>query len=267
MASIDIAQALSSLILINPNRPVGYQPQGDGQTLPNFLFDYEGENRAALQSTITDHFVEDNTSINDHIALAPEKITVSGFIGELNDISPLAIAPLEIAAEKLLLISAYEPELTITGLNAYNKAKQAYAAAQAVANAAVATFSSISATEITGSESIADLQSLRNANANQNRQQIAFRQFYSYWRLRTLFTVQTPWAVFKNMAIENLRVIQNADSEEFSTFELTFKIIRFAETARGVSGLKSRSKNQGDQLIDFGTYSPEESISLSSRIA
>jgi len=62
----------------NPKNTVGYQPQnpqnllgqiGGGQ--PALLFHYEGEQRATIESDITDHYVEDNTAIQDQIALRP----------------------------------------------------------------------------------------------------------------------------------------------------------------------------------------------------
>src|SRR6185312_8744514 len=96
LASITTAAtALSNLILVNPQKTIGYQPQNapsnNGQTAqlgPSLLFHYEGEQTASLESDITDHYIENNTAIQDQIALKPVIITTHGFIGELNDIPP-----------------------------------------------------------------------------------------------------------------------------------------------------------------------------------
>src|SRR6266576_7254366 len=93
------ATALSNLILVSPQTTIGYQPQNtptqNGQTNqppPALLFHYEGEQTASLQSDITDHYIEDNTALQDQIALKPEETTTHGFIGELNDVAPPALA-------------------------------------------------------------------------------------------------------------------------------------------------------------------------------
>jgi hypothetical protein len=282
------AQALSNLILVNPQKKVGYQPQPqdskDGlipPQLPKFLFHYEGENVVNLDSDITDHYVEDNTSIEDQIALTPEMITVQGFIGELNNVVPEELEALKLAAEKLTIIGAYTPELTTTGLIAYNNALQLYQTSQAAKNAAVASWNSITGQDpqsvLTGTETDAELESIRNRTSGQNKQQKAFNQFYGYWRQRTLFTVQTPWAIFKNMAIKNLKATQSDDNKEITSFEITFKIMRFAESQVNFSDGESvqldasqtqgRAFDQSSQTVDLGTSTPQESISLTSALA
>ena len=82
------ATALGDLILVTPNKPVGYQAQKQIQrtadktiSLPqdeSFFFDYEGEQSVSLTSDITDHFIEVNTAIQDQIALRPEECLTAG---------------------------------------------------------------------------------------------------------------------------------------------------------------------------------------------
>lgn len=50
-------------------------------------------------------------------------------------------------------------------------------------------------------------------------------------RLRTLFTIQTPWAIFEDMAILNLRAIQDESTRMITDFEVSFKQINIASTA------------------------------------
>lgn len=269
------ATGLSNLILVTPQKTVGYQPQlkptktgaPQQQQPPALLFNYEGEQSISLQSDITDHFVEDNTAIQDQIALRPEKITTTGFIGELNDVSPRALALLKFAADKLTVISAYAPVLSVTALIAYNTAFQIYQTGSNVLNSAVASWSSLSGsggtTTINGTD--IDLQK------NQNKQQVAFQQFYGYWRDRTLFTVQTPWAIFQNMAIESLRAMQDAETRVITNFEITFKLMRFASTitengpiiSTDITNFQSRLANQAAGLTDLGTSTPVPDIGLS----
>ena len=277
------AGALSNLILIDPQKVIGIQPQKDTSGLgavfdvltggpPKFLFHYEGENTISLTSDITDHYVEDNTAIQDQSALSPEKVKVSGFIGELNDVVPEAVAFLKTIAEKLTVLSPYEPELTADALRAYNAAFQAYNAAKAVVNSAVASWASITGTgggvTITGSESQAELALLGRDKVSQTKQQVAFQQFYGYWRQRTLFTVQTPWAIFKNMAIESLTAVQDPDTDKITNFEIEFKIMRFAQSLLDGGGLVSgRLSEQASAVVDLGTSTPAQSLDLIGALA
>lgn len=270
------AQALSNLVLVSPQKTIGYQPQNKnsqtGQQPPALLFHYEGEQTVALESDITDHFIEDNTAIADQIALKPEIVTTHGFIGELNNVPPKALALLQFLANKLTAVDAYTPVLSQTALIAYNEAFLAYQVAQNVITAGVSAWSSLTGQDgenVIGSNGIgnqfnADTGEVKN---NQSKQQIAFQQFYGYWRSRTLFTVQTPWAVFQNMAIKSLRAIQDAETRMITDFEVQFKMMRFASTTStaGIAAiLQGRAAAQAAGLVDLGTTTPSPSIGVSS---
>lgn len=264
------ANALSNLILVKPNDNTGYRPQdAEGNLLgTELLFHYEGENTASLTSEITDHFVEDNTVINDQIALKPEIITVQGFIGELNNIVPESLKPLRFAAEKLQILSAYTPALSISAQVAYNTAEQLYRTAQTT-KAAIDSWRTVNLSgqqvNVIGSNGLRD----QRPNQTQTKQQVAFQQFYGYWRTRTLFTIQTPWAIFSNMAIQSLRAIQSEETRMITDFEITFKMMRFAQVVRSNaiyenSQFQGRALNQGATETNLGVQNPVDSIGLSS---
>lgn len=255
------AQALSNLILVTPQEQIGIQPQAkseiDGQSIQQprkFLFNYEGEQQINLQSDITDHFIEDNTAIQDQIALRPETITTNGFIAELNNVVPPELRPLRLAADKLTPLTAFQPELSTTAELVYANAFQIYQTARLAAASAVQAWKSIQG----------------GGGQPQTKQAQAFQEFYGYWKDRTLFTVQTPWAVFKDMAILNLRAMQPEDSNTYSEFQITFKAIRIAETFSVAADnlydfnqFQGRAFNQGAPEINKGVQSPVSAEPLS----
>lgn len=283
------ATALSNLVLVSPQATIGYQPvanggQNSGSVLagltggllggaqpPALLFHYEGEQTVSLQSDITDHYVEDNTAIQDQWALKPERITTHGFIGELNDIAPKALQILKTLADKLTVIDAYTPDLSATALIAYDEAFLLYQVGANAVNSAVSAWSSINGTN---GENVINSRGLQpgafnpatgTISNNQTKQQVAFQQFYGYWKSRTLFTVQTPWAVFQNMAIENVEAIQGEDTTMISDFKVTFKMIRTTQAAdtNGLAPIISgRAGQQASGLTDLGTSTPAPSISV-----
>jgi len=267
------ATNLGNLIVVTPSQTQGYQPQNppnaDGTPSKlvqpkSFLFDYEGEQTSDLVSDITDHYIEDNTAIQDQIALNPVRVTTKGFVSELNDVPPIFLKTLKQITQKLTAIGSYAPGISATALLAYNQAFQAYQIATNLVNAAVSAWSSLSGgggtSVISGEGDFPIVLQL-----NQNKQQTAFQLFYGYWQTRTLFTVQTPWAIFQNMAIEKIHVIQSEDTPTFSTFECTFKQIRTVQSATTLpQSAKSQGRlaNQSSPASSQGVSTPPSRLSL-----
>lgn len=278
VAGATAAASLANLALVipqnDPSATKGYQPlniptdndtTNTMQDLPDaLLFHYEGENNVSLESDITDHFVEDNTAIEDQIGLRPETVTVTGFIGELNNVLPLPLQILQTINNNLQLVTPYQPSVSQTGQNAINAAFYAYQVASTIASSATSAWNSLAQTEgsAVGNSQISVLTV--GAQAVQNKQQLMFQQFYGYWANRNLFNIQTPWAIFTNMAIKSLRTIQDAETRTISSFEVTFKKIRTATTQiTSVSLLAAgRAATQSAGLTNLGTTAGVPGASL-----
>lgn len=257
------ALTLSNLILVSPQGTVGYQPQNapsysknTAAQPPALIFNYEGEQVATLSSDITDHYIENNSAIQDQIALKPETITTQGFVGELNNVPPGLLAPLKTIADKLVAIGAYAPQVSVTAALAYANAFAAYQIAESLLNTGVSIWGVVTGS---GGESVINGSGL-DSSSNQNQQQKYFQQFYGYWKNRTLFTVQTPWAVFQDMAIESLRAVQDADTRMITDFEITFKLMRFASTLTvltqlDASNFQGRAAASASGVVDMGVSS------------
>jgi hypothetical protein len=279
VAATSATTAIANLLMVSPQNTVGYQPgtpsnsltSPDGSvspapTPPPILFHYEGEQDLTSETDITDHFIEDNTALQDNIAHKPIVVSTHGFIGELNNVPPAALGVLQQAAQKLTSIGAYAPQLSETATLAYNEAFFLYQTATDAATALVSTWSSLSG----GAQSVIGPNGLV-IGANQNLQQTYFQQFYYYQQNNVLFTIQTPWAVLQNMAIWKLRPVQDDVTDVITDFNVTFKMIRTAETASASSLGNSATVSYGSQLnsqasplTNLGTSTPMSSISLGS---
>lgn len=265
------AQTLNNLILVWPQQKTGYQPQeklfgGNTAAEERFLFDYEGQQQIVLRSQITSNWVEENYSANDHIALEPDVIRTTGYIGEVNNVTPEELQILETAASKLTTISAFEPQLSISAIKAYDKAMQAYQALEIAKRASVPAWNGIGGPQSDGPLQIEQGQSVDSLVESiaegraQGKQQLAFQKFYAYRKSRTLFTVQTPWAIFKDCAIEELIATQDEDTMYVTSFELTFKPIMVAYTSvvPNIEGYQGRTyfqaapeSSSGVQAVDY----------------
>lgn len=245
--------------MVIPSQTVGYAPglptdlfNPDGTAaIPLFLpfpiiFHYEGEQSVTSDADITDHYIEDNTAIHDQIALKPVTITTHGFIGELNDVPPLALQLLrKQVLNRLTAIGAYAPRASLTATIAYDEAFFFYQTASNAANAAVSAFSSIAGT----GETVIGGSLGTTFAPNQNKQQTYFQQFYFYQQNRTPFTIQTPWAVFENMFILHLQPVQDESTAVITDFHVTFKMVRTNQAAAlGGLGNIGSAINQSGQL-------------------
>jgi hypothetical protein len=224
--AVNAATGLSNLIIAIPEDQ-GISPEYEvqaGQKPPEkFLFDFNGEQSITLKSDITDHFVEDNSSLQDHIGLPPENIRTHGFIGELKDFAPDAPEFIRDGRDKLIGVSSYAPAISVTMLVNYNRAFQVYQAAKLANSAVVSRWNSLSsaAPQVEGNAEF---------GATQNSQQKAFQKFYGYYKKRTLFKVQTPWAIFRHCAIEMMQFTQSGDTVNISDVECHFKPINYASS-------------------------------------
>ena len=242
------AAGLSGLILVSPipTANIGIQPVSlipNTALTPGFLFHYEAENNVILESDITVHFSESNNPLQDHIALKPETIKTSGFIGEVNDIIPPIAQAAESAATKLALLAAYSPAISATANLVYQNALETANVAAAVGQVAVSAFTSIT--------------------QGQTKQAIAFNQFYGWWQQRQLFKVQTPWAIFNNVAIKMLSAIQGEDTDKITNFEVTFMPMRFATSGgTNTSIMQGRLSAQASTPVNLGTSTPLPSTGL-----
>ncbi len=213
------ANAAADLIMVSPDQYTGFSDmETSTRTTKGFLFQIVGDETVNLSSDITDHYVEDNSSLQDHIALRPLTITVSGFVGELNNVVPDLLSVPKNIVDRLGTLQAYVPSLTNTARRAFNLAQQVYSLGEKVIKAGAIGL---------GIEV-------------QTAQEKAFADLYQYYKNRTLFYIATPFGQFESMAIQNLVANQSPDSKSISDFTITFKQVKFAQTKTASKGTSSR---------------------------
>ena len=252
------ATAIAGILLVSPKTVIGYQPTGGTNIIgmpnilqPPLIFHYEGEQDVSLESDITDHYIETNEAVQDQVSLKPILINTHGFIGELTDIADSKIlGKLKTVASSLYLLSAYTPGLSVDALLAYNTAFQVYQLGSSIYNAGVAAFSSA------------------GLSGMQNKQQTYFTKFYGYWLQKMLFDVQTPWATFHNCIISKLRAVQDAETSMITDFNITFKVMRFADQAtEGFVDMQGRAAVKGSPSTNNGTVTTTSSTSLAGALS
>lgn len=195
--------------------------------LGGFIFDIEGEADTRLDSDITDHYVEDNSAVQDHIALKPIRVTLRNYVGELVDRRDNTTnTALQQVTQKLTVLNSYLPVLTPGAQQAYD----IISGNQSLPSPDV--LSALSPDNIAQSvSSAADLYGMaQNLLPPTTRQQQAYEFFSALRTAKILTAVQTPHAFLTNMVIESIMAIQNPDTKDMSDFTITLKQIRFAST-------------------------------------
>lgn len=182
-----------------------------------FIFDIFGDESVSLSSEITDHTIEDNSKIQDHITLKPKKIMLRGYVGEVvyrdtNIFSGIA----QKLNEKLSFLDAFAP-------TAASQAQQTITSIANKANMFVDTVKEAVNNQL-GAWSL-----IENNPLFQTKQEQAFQYFSKLWENKVLVSVQTPFEYFENMAIESVFALQHENSKHISDFGITLKQITKAQ--------------------------------------
>lgn len=209
----DALSVLDKQAIVRPNNP----PPG----IAGFLFDIPGDEELRLRTAITQHYLEDNTPVQDMAALQPEEIKLRGLIAELSTGLPSLPAPVPVPNTLPL-----NPVIIPTP-----SAGQAQAAASAGAAETAAQSAALSTQTAYSYQ-----QSISPQQPNQTRQSNALGYFYQLWKGRMTFSVETPFGIMNNMMITDAHVVQEADSREKSNFTIVFQKIRTVGAAIVQSG-------------------------------
>ena len=215
--------------------------------ISGFIFDVEGETRIQHTSNITDNYVESNAAVQDHVAVAPTKLNLTRYVGELVDtIEDDPRSEIAQLVAKLAPIVAFAPQLT-----------------QAASFVKGAINGETSFNEQTLSEADNLYALFQNLNPNASKKQRAYLYFKALQEKSIPISVQTPFSYFQNMAIESLIATEDEDTRDIATFSLVLKELRFAsiETVNfDPKKFQNRSKSQQAPLAKNGRASGKQGL-------
>jgi hypothetical protein len=202
--------------------------------IEGFLFDVPLTENITMSSNITSHYIEDNSTMQDHIALNPISITLTGKIGELVYTKEQGLTFLSAIVDRLLPLGILSPKQGLRATKAIADAKQVLSAVESVKK----TFNSLS--------------DVFNDKPSLNKQQNAFNKFEEYFNGRARLCIETPWRTYGNMVIESFAADQDKETTEETTFTLTFKQVRFVSTTVNTGTLLGRIKEQISEPLNQG---------------
>ncbi len=232
--------------------------------LAGFIFDIPKETRIKLESDSTNHFAEDNTALQDHVALKPIEINTGGFVSELKYTIEDPKSEIQELTERLTTINAYIPALT----TAARSTREAITASRAD------TISEDTLGKATNS-AIDIYKAYKDINSPDTEQARAFNFFRALRDARQLVAIDTPWGFFNNLEIKSLTASQNSETKSITEFNMILKEFRTVKTqfvdaefqeftGRGLtqrSGQQDQGKAQGTQNDSSTLFEVKDSIS------
>lgn len=204
----DVANSLVNKYIVAPASALG---------IAGFIFSVEKETKVQLDCDITDHYVENNSARQDHIALKPERLTLSGYIGEVVNEVQKSETTLQTLTKKLTVINSYLPILT-------------GAARQLKTNLFSQKTSPTDYLDASINSGVTLYQTFKQLNPPPTKQAQAFNFFRALKNARQLVSVTTPYTFYVNMAIESISFIQPEDSNGYSDVMVTLKEFRTVQT-------------------------------------
>ena len=201
--------------------------------IAGFIFDRAKESNVVLANEITQHYTEDGSPVQDHIARKPEEITLSGYVGEYKNIVSGQPSRIEKATQKLTTLGSYLPPLTDAAKAIYNGLKGNNESAM------LSGWVGSNASNVINT-GLDVFKAYKNINMPGNDQQKAFLFFEALRNSNALFTVETPWRTYTDMAIKSLRAFQDERTADITQFEVTMIKFRTVET-----GIESFINSQG----------------------
>lgn len=219
-----------------------------------FYFDILNEHSLSIQNSITDNYIENNTSIQDYIAQAPITISLRGMIGEVVYVPPMnALNKIDSAfaqrfgttiTDKLGPITALLPSvsnITQAARNAVQYAEASYRRYKKIIN----SFGE-GTTRLTRLENVYD--HLRNLRDNND-----------------LLIVETPYQVFDNMAIQSI-TLRQGNTKYSSDIEITLKQINYASTRTTEPNEDVMAKYNATQRTEEANHGKAQGVNVDNTI-
>lgn len=211
---IDSLQSALTQYVVSPLNAFG---------IGGFVFDVEGQSTANLTAEVTDHYAENNSFLQDNIAVRPKQYILRGYVGELVDrVNTDGTSTIATLTQKLTEVNAMLPQLSAGVQQAQGL----------FAGGGFSSFGSAIDT-LTAADSLGGISSLYGAVKNllpATKQQAAFQFFKSLWMSKILVSLQTPFEFISSMAVINVIAIQQEPSNSIMDFAITLKEIRYAQT-------------------------------------
>lgn len=231
--------------------------------ISGFKFHIVQNEQINLESDITDHYVDSNTPVQDHIAKKPVVITVNGYQGEyFYTVHPIQTM-LSKVVSTLKLVDVFKPKFS----DATKQIKEKWQKNQeTLANAKIDYGEAglkvpLKEKIITTGQTFNDLDLFKyfqNLYKLKSRQTQAYYFFKALWNMGVPFSLETRWERYDNMLIQKLRPLGD-NTADITDFAITFKQINITSTqVTKIENAAGRLKEQLAKTTEKGVDKGQE---------
>lgn len=222
--------------------------------IAGFKFNIPQREQIKLHNEVTDHYVDTNRPVQDHIAARPVTITLQGLQGDyfysVNQIEDT----LAKVVPTMALVKQFLPKLSAATMqikSAYNKkaldlsfAKDIYNQGLSVGDKLGLGFKVLNETDV-----FAIFQQLYKLKSPQTR---AFFFFESLANSKAIFSVETTYKRYNYMVITDIQALRD-ENADITDFTLTFKQINVtASLVRDLNNAAGRTREQLAKEVNKG---------------
>lgn len=208
-----------------------YNPYVDRRIEYVFRSGFINSDKLDLEADITDHYVEDNSTVQDHMAIKPIRYTVRGIIGE-KVFTPLEPYEYQVPSKNISklatatnLLSTLSPTLSSymqTAVAAYNYVEDSYKRYAGTISNIKDFFSKNKTGRTINATSTNDV-------IKDSKQERALNEILIFQQKRTLVDIDSPYGYFSNFLIESA-YIEQTDTIWKSELVVNLKEYRSVET-------------------------------------
>lgn len=209
-----------------------FKPRIRPAGINGFLFDIPLNDEVKYTAQVTDHYVEGNFAIHDHVAIEPIRITTTGVLCELVYEETPIERLLSQYMDTLGLISVFGVQLGKAGIGGGVFAQPNFGLSAsypaAVRSILVEAHRAKAAFDKTKDAYENLMAWLATGTGAGTRQQNGYDELVAMFKGRTIGSVDTPWESFDDMIIESLVFNQDETTRDATTVTVTFKQIKMA---------------------------------------
>ncbi|AWI10315.1 phage baseplate protein [Ereboglobus luteus] len=266
----DVTQTAGTFSALSKKFTALVRPDNAPPGIAGYVFNIVQDDTVELTSDISQYVMEDKKIAQDNITLKPASVQVTGLVAEVHSTPPAFLGEVLPYVQALDPIAAYVPRFATSANKIYNEAERIEREGRKVWQQAKNLWSLYKNTYSTEQENIAKNRAVKGAASDyktynkdeertqlESRQKEAFEFFHHLWVNKQLVTVETPWGIYNDMAIESLSVKQTGTSSYTSTFTMKFRHIRIIGDTKAEAPEKEaapgRFKNLKSKVAAIGT--------------
>lgn len=216
--------------------------------IAGFKFHIPKQEQIKMQAEVTDHYIDTNQAVQDHVALKPITISLNGYQGDyfysvnqIEDTIAAVVPTLSLVKQFLPKVSAATKQIKAK----YYQTLKSKAFVKSIydknTNILDNISSGIDAVLLNNQDLFKLAQQLYKIKSAQTR---AFLFFEALWKSRAVFSVETTWKRFDNMIITSITPLRD-ENADITDFTINLKQLNFTTSIyRNYNNTAGRRRNQ-----------------------